>query len=95
MKQPSLNKRNEPQKAGRTAAILTIGLGIVVILLGLYGMVRPNLLMPAKREDLQIGGRRVLMETRRVVTVPRALSALVMVCGAGLIFIGVQKPAGG
>lgn len=73
---------------------LLIGLGITVIFLGLYGMVRPNLLMPAKREDLQIGGQRVLMETRRVVTVPRALSALLMVCGAGLIFMGMQGPSG-
>lgn len=92
MKQTSKNKQNQPRKAARAGANLLIGLGIGVILVGLYGMVRPNLLMPAKREDLQIGGQRVLMETRRVINVPRALSALVMVCGAGLIFIGVQRP---
>lgn len=94
MKQISQRKREQPRRTGRTAANLLIGLGIVVILVGLYGMVRPNLLMPAKRENLQIAGQRVLMETRRVITVPRALSALVMVCGAGLIFVGMQRPSG-
>lgn len=73
-------------------ANLLIGGGIVVILLGLYAMVRPNVLMPAKREDLQIAGQRVVMETRRIVAVPRAFSALIIFCGVGLIFMGVQRP---
>lgn len=71
---------------------LSIGAGVLVILLGLYGMIRPNLLMPAKREDVQIGGQRVVMETRRVVAIPRPLSGLLIFCGVGLTFMGVQKP---
>lgn len=54
-------------------------------------MRRPNLLMPAKRETLQIAGQKVVMETRRVVTIPRPLSGLVIVSGGGLILLGIQK----
>ena len=56
--------------------MLFIGAGVLLILLGVYAMRRPNLLMPAKRETLQIAGQNVVMETRRVVTIPRPLSGL-------------------
>lgn len=69
-----------------------MGVGIAVMALGLYAMIRPNLLMPAKRENLQIGGQKVLMETRRVVEIPRPLSGLLIFCGVGLVFMGLQKP---
>lgn len=85
-------KNKGQTKTSRMGANLLIGGGIVVILLGLYAMVRPNVLMPAKREDLQIAGQRVVMETRRIVAVPRAFSALIIFCGVGLIFMGVQRP---
>lgn len=71
---------------------LFVGVGVVLVLLGAYGMFRPNLLMPAKRENLQIGGQAVVMETRRVVEIPRPLSGLVIFGGIGLILLGVQKP---
>jgi len=73
------------------AEILFIGAGVLVILLGIYAMARPNLLLPAKRETLQIAGQKVVMETRRVVTIPRPLSGLFIVCGGGLILLGVPK----
>jgi hypothetical protein len=65
--------------------------GLVVIALGIYGMVRPNLLMPSKKQNLEIGGQRVVMETRRVVALPRPLSGMVVVCGIGLILLGIPK----
>jgi hypothetical protein len=65
--------------------------GLVVIGLGIYGMVRPNLLMPAKKQELEIAGQRVLMETHRVVTLPRPLSGMVIVGGVGLILLGIPK----
>jgi hypothetical protein len=71
--------------------IVLIAGGVVIILLGIYAMVRPNLLMPAKRETLEIAGQKVMMETRRVVQVPRPLSGLVIVSGAGLILLAMPK----
>lgn len=71
--------------------LLVLG-GIVLILAGIYGLIRPNILMPAKREKLQIAGQEVQMETRRVVGVPRPLSGMVILSGVALILLSVQKP---
>jgi hypothetical protein len=64
--------------------------GVLLILLGLAAMLRPNIVMPAKHSQTQVGGQTVLIETRRVVEVPRPLSGLVMLCGALLILLRKQ-----
>lgn len=74
----------------RTKAFVTGG--VVLILLGSYALIRPNVLMRAKRENLQIGGQKVVMETRRVVMIPRPLSGLVVISGFGLLLLGGLKP---
>jgi hypothetical protein len=85
--------KNEPKRRPqlRVAEILFIGAGMLLILLGIYTMARPNLLLPAKRETLQIAGQKVMMETRRVMAIPRLLSGLVIVTGGGLILLGVSN----
>jgi hypothetical protein len=65
--------------------------GVALILLGIIALIRPNVLMPAKRQDLVIQGQRVKIETRRVVAVPRPLSALLIVCGIGFILLRNQE----
>ncbi len=65
--------------------------GVVLILLGAGALVRPNVMMPAKRQDLVIQGQRVKIETRRVVAIPRPLSILVVVCGVGFILLRNQE----
>lgn len=87
------NQKNDPKRRAQLNAteILFIGAGVLLILLGIYAMARPNLLMPAKRETLQIAGQKVVMETRRIVAVPRPLSGLVIISGGGLILLGIQK----
>jgi hypothetical protein len=65
--------------------------GVVLILLGIGALIRPNVMMPAKRQDLMIQGQRVKIETRRVVAIPRPLSALVIVCGMGFILLRNQE----
>lgn len=71
--------------------LLVLG-GVALILLGIYGMFRPNILMPAKRQKLQIAGQDVEMETRRIIGVPRPLSGMVILSGAALILLSFQKP---
>ncbi|MGH9692170.1 MAG: hypothetical protein ACRD4C_14025 [Candidatus Acidiferrales bacterium] len=65
--------------------------GIVLILLGIGALIRPNIEMPAKREEVHIQQQRVLIETRRIVSVPRLLSGLLILGGAGLIFLGTRR----
>jgi hypothetical protein len=71
--------------------MLFIGAGVLMIAAGIYAMVRPNLLMPVKRETLQIAGQKVVMETRRIVAIPRPLSGLIIASGGGLILLGIVK----
>jgi hypothetical protein len=61
--------------------------GVVLILLAGYALARPNILMPAKRQDLMIQGQPVKIETRRVVAIPRPMSALLLVCGVAFILL--------
>jgi hypothetical protein len=70
---------------------LLIASGVLLMLLGVYVAVRPNLVMPAKRQELQIAGQKVEIETRRIVAIPRPLSGLVIVGGMGLILISMIR----
>ncbi len=86
------NSKRQGAGLSRRSAGLLLGAGVLVIFLGVYGMIRPNLLMPAKRQNLQIGGQNVVMETRRIVAIPRPVSGLLILSGIGLIFASFQKP---
>lgn len=66
-------------------------LGVVVIGLGIAALVHPRVMMPASHREVEIGSRKVIMETRRIVEVPRILGAVIIVCGAGLVFLGARK----
>ena len=85
-------QRTQDSRLSRRSVGLLLGAGVLVILIGIFEMIRPNLLMPAKRQTLQIGGQNVVMETRRIIAVPRAVSGLLILSGIGLIFISFQKP---
>lgn len=49
--------------------------GVLLVVLGLAALLDPDIKMPAKREELQIGGLKVPVETRRIMTVPPLLAA--------------------
>jgi hypothetical protein len=65
--------------------------GMLLLALGLTGLVHPEIKLPAKHEELQIGQTKVPIETRRIVTVPPVVGGLFIVCGAGLVFLGARK----
>ena len=66
--------------------------GAVVILLGVAGLAHPNIPMPAKTEELQIRGQKVVIQTQRIVTFPRPLSGLVILGGVGIVLLLFSKP---
>ena len=66
--------------------------GAIVILLGVAGLVHPNIKMPAKTEELQIQGQKVVLRTQRIVTLPRPLSGLVILGGVGIVLLLFSKP---
>jgi hypothetical protein len=65
--------------------------GVVVIALGIAGLVHPRVVMPSSHREVEIGKRKVIMETRRIVDVPPILGGVIILCGAGMVFLGVWK----
>ena len=71
----------------------TMMFGAVLILLGLAALIHPRMEMPAKRTEVQVLGQKLLVETRRIVTIPPLLSGLLIVAGAGLVVLGPRTAA--
>jgi len=65
--------------------------GAVFILLGLAALIHPRVEMPARKTEVQVVGQRLLIETRRIVTIPPILSGFLVIAGLGLILLGPRK----
>jgi hypothetical protein len=66
-------------------------IGAVFILLGLLAVIHPRVEMPAHKAEVQVVGQKLLIETRRIVTIPPILSGLLIVAGLALILFGPRK----
>ena len=66
--------------------------GVLFIVLGIAGLAHPNVMMPAKKQEIEIAGSRVTMETRRVVTIPKILGVLLVVAGGAALFLSQVSP---
>jgi len=62
--------------------------GSVLMLLGLAALIHPRLDLPARRTEVQVLGQKLLIETRRILTIPPLLSGLLILAGGGLIVFG-------
>jgi hypothetical protein len=68
--------------------------GALLVALGIAGLVHPNVVMPAKKQELQIAGTKVIMETRRVIAIPVVLGVLVIVAGSAALVLSQVGPGG-
>ena len=66
-------------------------LGVVLMLIGAATLIQPEVKMPSNQREVDVAGQKLIINTRRIVTVPAVLSGLVIVAGAGLVFVGAQK----
>jgi hypothetical protein len=66
--------------------------GVLFIVLGTIALVRPNLTLAGKKDQVMIGNQKVLIETSRVISIPRVASATEVALGIGLLFFGSRKP---
>ena len=66
--------------------------GVLFVVLGIAGLVHPNVVMPAKKQEIEIAGSRVIMETRRVVEIPKILGVLLVVAGGAALFLSQVTP---
>jgi hypothetical protein len=66
-------------------------LGVLLIGCGIAALIHPNLSMPSRKRELQISGEKVIMETTRIVELPRVFSVLLLLAGGSLIFLSTRK----
>ena len=66
-------------------------LGVLLIGCGIAALIHPNLSMPPKKRELQISGEKVIMETTRIVELPKVFSVLLLLAGGSLIFLSTRK----
>ncbi len=64
--------------------------GVLFLVLGVVALIHPNFLLSAKK--VTIADQRVI-ETRRIISIPRLASGIEVVLGIGLIFFGSRKPS--
>ncbi len=70
---------------------LFVILGIALMLIGAATLIHPELKMPADQREVNVEGQKLIINTRRIVTVPAVLSGIVIVAGVALIFAGARK----
>jgi hypothetical protein len=65
--------------------------GLVLIAAGFFSLLHPEIRMPAKKEEVQIGPMKVPIETRRIINVPPIAGGIVILAGGGVLFFGLRK----
>lgn len=66
--------------------------GVVFFVLGIIALIRPNFALPSKKSEMMIQNQKVLIETSRIISIPRPISATEVALGIGLVFFGSRKP---
>lgn len=61
--------------------------GILLVAAGIAALIHPQISMPAKTEEIQVGTGKAIIETRRIVGLPKPFCALLIFAGAAQIFL--------
>jgi len=65
--------------------------GVLLIAGGIAALIWPQVSMPAKKQEVQIGEGKAIIETRRILTFPRPFSVLLILAGVGQIFFTCRQ----
>ena len=66
-------------------------LGVLLIGCGIAALIHPNLSMPSKKQEVVIDSQKAIVETTRIVELPRVFSVLLLLAGGSLIFLSTRK----
>ncbi|HUJ33388.1 MAG TPA: hypothetical protein VLY23_19050 [Candidatus Acidoferrum sp.] len=66
--------------------------GALFFLMGVVAMIHPNFVLPGKKDEVTSANQRTVIETHRVISVPRAASGAEIALGIGLMIVGSRKP---
>lgn len=75
----------------RLMKLAMILLGVVLSFAGLFGLVHPDFTYHHKEEVAKLGPVQATVDEEKSVTVPRGVSVLLLVAGAGLALFAAQK----
>jgi hypothetical protein len=70
-------------------------MGILFIALGITALVHPNVSMPSKKSEMEIAGTKTIIETTRIIQIPKVFSVLLLVAGGSFIFLSTAKSKSG
>jgi len=66
--------------------------GLLLIALGIGGLVHPNLSIHSKKDEVQIGSTKTVIETQHIVQIPAIFSGVLILAGGLLAFLGARQP---
>jgi len=66
-------------------------LGVLLIGCGIAALIHPNLSMPSKKQEVVIDSQKAIVETTRIVELPKVFSVLLLLAGGSLIFLSTRK----
>ena len=66
-------------------------LGVLLIGCGIAALIHPNLSMPSKKQEVVIDSQKAIVETTRIVELPKVFSVLLLIAGGSLIFLSTRK----
>ncbi len=66
-------------------------MGALFIALGIAALIHPNVSMPSKKKEIEISGVRTIIETTRIIEIPKVLGILLLVAGGSFIFLSTRK----
>lgn len=66
-------------------------MGALFIALGLAALIHPNVSMPSKKSEIEIGGTKTIIETTRIIQIPKVFGILLLLAGGSFIFLSTRK----
>ncbi|HKS81975.1 MAG TPA: hypothetical protein VJR23_10770 [Candidatus Acidoferrales bacterium] len=67
-------------------------IGGLVFLAGIVMLVHPRWASPSSKSEVEIDNHKVIFENTKYTEVPKAWSAVAIVVGGALLFVGARKP---
>ena len=90
-KSSSTTKVVRARKTGSMKITAYTIFGILFFVAGVVALIHPNFVLPGKKNEMTIAGQQVVIETSKVISIPRLASAAEVVLGLGLVFFGSRK----
>ncbi|HXN73517.1 MAG TPA: hypothetical protein VN861_13300 [Candidatus Acidoferrales bacterium] len=66
-------------------------IGALLVAAGIAALIHPSLSMPSRKNEIQIGSVKTIVETTRIIQIPGVFGVLLIIAGGSLIFLSTRK----